>query len=43
LVAAVVALLATWGYGLVSPNVLFAIAGVAVLMVGTTARLLHSP
>jgi len=43
LVAAVVALLATWGYGHTSPRVLFAVAGVAVLVVGTSARLLHTP
>jgi len=40
LVAAVVAMLATWGYGHLSAPTLFAIAGVSVLMLGTVARVL---
>jgi MFS family permease len=40
LVAAVVAMLATWGYGHVSAPVLFTIAGGSVLLLGITARLL---
>jgi len=40
LVAAVVAMLATWGYGHLSAPALFTIAGVSVLMLGTVARVL---
>lgn len=40
LLAAVVAILATWGYGHVSPPTLFTIAGVCVLIVGLIAQVL---
>lgn len=40
LVAAVVALVATWGYGQTSPRVLFTTAGVLLLVLGVTARAL---
>ena len=40
LLAAVVAILATWGYGHVSPPTLFTIAGICVLIVGLIAQLL---
>ncbi|MGA0879425.1 MAG: MFS transporter [Ilumatobacteraceae bacterium] len=43
LVAACVAIIATWGYGQVSAPVLFSIAGACVLVLGTTARLLARP
>lgn len=43
LVAALVAIAATWGYGQVSAPVLFTIAGACVLALGTTARLLARP
>lgn len=43
LVAAVVAIIATWGYGQVSAPVLFTVAGGCVLVLGTTARLLARP
>lgn len=43
LVAAIVAILATWGYGHVSAPTLFTIAGICVLALGTTARLLARP
>lgn len=40
LVAAVVAMLATWGYGYLSAPELFTIAGISVLIMGTVARVL---
>ncbi len=40
LLAAVVAILATWGYGHVSPRSLFTIAGLCVLVMGSVAQLL---
>ncbi len=40
LVAAIVAMLATWGYGHLSAPVLFSLAGGSVLLLGTLARLL---
>ena len=40
LLAAFVAILATWGYGQVSPQTLFTIAGVCVLLMGSVAQLL---
>lgn len=43
LVAALVAIAATWGYGQVSAPVLFTIAGVCVLGLGATARVLARP
>ena len=41
LVAATVALVATWGYGQTTPKVLFTIAGSLLLAIGITARLIH--
>lgn len=43
LVAALVAIAATWGYGQVSAPVLFTIAGACVLALGTSARVLARP
>jgi MFS family permease len=43
LVAAFVAIIATWGYGQVSAPTLFTIAGGCVLALGTTARILARP
>lgn len=43
LVAATVAIIATWGYGQVSAPTLFTIAGVCVLVLGTVARILARP
>ncbi|MTA70149.1 MAG: MFS transporter, partial [Actinobacteria bacterium] len=40
LVAAAVAILATWGYGHISPRLLFSLAGLSVLVLGSVARLL---
>jgi MFS family permease len=40
LVAATVAILATWGYGHISPMLLFSLAGLSVLVLGSVARLL---
>lgn len=40
LMAAIVAMLATWGYGLMSAPALFSIAGVSVLVLGCVARIL---
>ena len=40
LVAAVVALLSTWGYGHLSAPMLFSLAGASVLLLGITARIL---
>lgn len=43
LVAATVAIIATWGYGQVSAPTLFTIAGICVLLLGTVARILARP
>jgi len=40
LVAAAVAILATWGYGHISPMLLFSLAGLSVLVLGSVARFL---
>lgn len=40
LVAATIAMIATWGYGQVSAPVLFCLAGTSVLLLGTLARVL---
>ncbi len=40
LVAATVAILATWGYGHISPQLLFSLAGLSVLVLGSVARFL---
>jgi len=42
-VAALVAIVATWGYGASSPETLFTVAGVLLLVVGLTARWLARP
>ena len=43
LVAAVVAIVATWGYGITSPGTLFTVAGVLLLSIGLGARWLARP
>ena len=40
LIGAVVAMLATWGYGHYSARTIFAVAGLAIMLIGMTARVL---
>ena len=42
-VAAVVAVVDTWGYGITSPGTLFTVAGVLLLSIGLGARWLARP